>query len=165
MRTQRLLPLLFTLVATACGGAPAPAPVSTAAPTATAPPASMPASAASPAATVERVEADGLRITDTTVGQGREVKSGDKIVVHYTGKLEDGYVFDSSRGPSRKPFEVIIGVGKVIKGWDRGIVGMREGGTRHLVIPPALGYGDANTGKIPPRSTLAFDVELLEVKP
>lgn len=85
-------------------------------------------------------------------------------MVHYTGKLDDGYVFDSSHRRN-KPFEVTIGVGKVIKGWERGIVGMREGGMRHLVIPPALAYGDSNTGKIPPRSTLGFDVELLEVKP
>ena len=108
---------------------------------------------------------EGLEITDTTVGQGREVKSGDTVVVHYVGTLDDGSEFDSSR-KKNKPFEVQIGVGMVIKGWDKGIVGMKVGGKRKLVIPPALGYGarGSGSGKVPPNATLHFDVELLEVK-
>lgn len=104
-----------------------------------------------------------LQITDTVVGTGDEVKSGDTVLINYTGTLEDGTKFDSSydRG---KPFETKIGVGDVIKGWDEGVVGMKVGGKRHLVIPPDLAYGDQQVGVIPPNSTLIFDVELMEVK-
>lgn len=105
-----------------------------------------------------------LKIEDITVGQGQEAKSGDTVVVHYTGTLENGKKFDSSldRG---QPFETQIGVGSVIKGWDQGIPGMKVGGKRKLTIPPDLGYGAQGAGAdIPPNSTLIFEVELLEVK-
>ena len=100
--------------------------------------------------------------TDVKVGTGKEAKPGDKVRVHYTGTLTNGTEFDSSKTHGQ-PFEFVIGSGQVIKGWDLGVAGMKEGGTRKLVIPPSLGYGTANKGKIPPNSTLNFDIELLKV--
>jgi peptidylprolyl isomerase len=104
--------------------------------------------------------ASGLRYIDEVVGTGESPSAGRKVRVHYTGTLTDGTKFDSSvdRGT---PFEFVIGVGQVIKGWDEGVMSMRVGGKRKLIIPPALGYGPSGTGKIPPNSTLNFDVELL----
>ncbi len=104
-----------------------------------------------------------LKIEDTKVGTGAAVKSGDTVVMHYTGKLSDGTKFDSSLDRN-EPFETQIGVGQVIKGWDEGIVGMKTGGKRKLIIPPSMGYGEQQMGNIPPNSTLIFDVELLEIK-
>ncbi|MDP2624785.1 MAG: FKBP-type peptidyl-prolyl cis-trans isomerase [Candidatus Peregrinibacteria bacterium] len=104
----------------------------------------------------------GLKYKDTTVGDGAEAKSGDMVSVHYTGTLEDGSQFDSSVGGS--PFEFSLGAGYVIKGWDEGVQGMKVGGTRELVIPSDLGYGDNGfPGVIPGGATLYFEVELLEV--
>jgi len=104
-----------------------------------------------------------FKVEDTLVGQGPEVKSGDTVVMHYTGTLTDGTKFDSSvdRGT---PFETQIGVGRVIKGWDEGVPGMKVGGKRKLTIPADMGYGAQGAGSIPPNSTLIFDVELLEIK-
>lgn len=104
-----------------------------------------------------------LKTEDITIGKGPAVKSGDTIVIDYKGTLTDGTKFDSSydRGT---PFETQIGVGRVIKGWDMGVVGMKVGGKRKLTIPPALGYGDQEQGSIPPNSTLIFEVELREIK-
>jgi FKBP-type peptidyl-prolyl cis-trans isomerase len=105
-----------------------------------------------------------LQITDISPGDGATVKRGDTVVVHYTGMLLDGTVFDSSK-PRGQPFSFEIGRGMVIKGWDRGLVGMRVGGKRRLVIPPALGYGERGSPpKIPPNAVLTFDVELIETK-
>lgn len=106
----------------------------------------------------------GLKIQDLVVGNGNQVKSGDTVAVHYIGTLESGTKFDSSYDRST-PFITPIGVGQVIKGWDEGIVGMKVGGKRKLIIPPSLGYGEQGAGSaIPPNSTLVFEVELLEVK-
>jgi len=106
----------------------------------------------------------GLKIQDIIVGNGQEVKSGDMVTVHYLGTLENGTKFDSSYDRST-PFSTQIGVGQVIAGWDEGIVGMKVGGKRKLIIPPDLGYGQQGAGSsIPPNSTLVFEVELLEVK-
>lgn len=115
------------------------------------------------ATSTQTPQATELKIEDTQPGTGAEVKSGDTISIHYKGTLTDGTVFDSSydRG---EPFETQIGVGQVIEGWDKGVVGMKVGGKRKLTIPPTMGYGAQAAGKIPPNSTLIFEVELLEIK-
>lgn len=104
-----------------------------------------------------------MKVEDLVKGTGKEVKSGDTIVIHYNGTLTNGTKFDSSydRGT---PFETQIGVGRVIQGWDEGVVGMKVGGKRRLTIPPELGYGDQAVGPIPANSTLIFEVELVDVK-
>ncbi|HSJ23322.1 MAG TPA: FKBP-type peptidyl-prolyl cis-trans isomerase [Longimicrobiales bacterium] len=108
----------------------------------------------------------GLHREDVVIGDGAVAEPGDTVVVHYTGWLANGEQFDSSR-PAGNPFQVVIGTGEVIDGWDQGIPGMRVGGTRRLVIPPALAYGaeGAGMGVIPPGATLVFEVELLDVRP
>jgi len=107
----------------------------------------------------------GLQVTDVTIGTGVTVKAGDTIVGNYVGMLPDGTVFDASANHGG-PATFQIGVGQVIPGWDAGIIGMKEGGKRHLVIPPDLAYGaDGYPGVIPPNSTLTFDVELVKVNP
>lgn len=106
---------------------------------------------------------DGLVLEDIKVGTGAEAKAGQKVSVHYTGWLTNGTKFDSSVDHGA-PFEFNLGGGQVIKGWDEGVAGMKVGGKRKLTIPPQLGYGARGVGKIPPNSTLVFDVELLGVK-
>ncbi len=106
----------------------------------------------------------GLQFHDETVGDGATPQKGQKVVVHYTGTLEDGTKFDSSRD-RQKPFSFTLGVGQVIKGWDEGLSTMKVGGRRHLVIPADLGYGAHGAGHvIPPHATLHFDVELIEIQ-
>ncbi len=107
----------------------------------------------------------GLRYKDLVVGTGDSAVAGRAAVVHYTGRLDDGRTFDSShhRGV---PFTFTLGAAEVIEGWDIGVAGMRVGGTRVLVIPGHLGYGEAGGGGglIPPNATLTFEVELLELR-
>jgi peptidylprolyl isomerase len=105
----------------------------------------------------------GLKYVDRVVGTGASPKPGDRITVHYSGTLENGEKFDSSydRG---QPFTFQIGMGRVIKGWDEGVMTMKVGGKRKLIIPPQLGYGERDMGKIPPHSTLIFEVELLGIQ-
>ena len=108
---------------------------------------------------------NGLIIEDLVVGEGTEAQDYNKVVVNYTGELEDGTVFDSSLNPGREPFTFTLGVGSVIKGWDLGVIGMKVGGKRKLTILPELGYGDQGSGDvIPPGATLIFEVDLLEVE-
>lgn len=105
-----------------------------------------------------------LQIQDITQGQGVKVKTGDTVAVHYTGTLADGKEFDSSYDRSQ-PFSFTVGQGQVIQGWDQGLVGMKVGGKRRLVIPSSLAYGPAGVpGVIPPNATLLFEVELLGIQ-
>ena len=107
----------------------------------------------------------GMKIVDKVVGEGLEAEKFDILTVHYTGKLEDGTVFDSSKNPGRDPFRFTVGLGQVIQGWEEGFIGMTEGGARTLTIPPEMGYGAQGAGGvIPPNATLIFDVELLQVE-
>ncbi len=112
-----------------------------------------------------------LKKIDQKQGDGAEAVAGKAVIVHYTGWLYDpvapdghGTKFDSSLD-RKLPFGFVLGAGRVIKGWDEGVAGMKVGGKRTLVIPPQMGYGDRGAGAvIPPNATLLFDVELLEVK-
>jgi FKBP-type peptidyl-prolyl cis-trans isomerase FkpA len=112
-----------------------------------------------------------LQVTDVKVGTGTEATTGKNVTVHYTGWLYDanaadrhGAKFDSSRDRN-EPFSFPLGAGRVIRGWDQGVAGMKVGGQRTLVIPPSLGYGSSGMGGvIPPNATLVFDVELLDVR-
>src|SRR3954467_12176255 len=108
--------------------------------------------------------ASGLHYRDDSQGKGTEASRGKRVSVHYTGRLDDGTKFDSSRDRD-EPFAFTLGVGQVIAGWDEGVSGMRVGGRRTLVIPAALGYGPRGAGGvIPPNATPLFDVELLDVR-
>ena len=127
----------------------------------------------SPASTAAGAPSSELQIIDVKTGAGPQAEAGKAAMVHYTGWLYDdkapenkGKQFDSSTGRGL-PFGFVVGAGRVIKGWDQGVIGMKVGGKRRLVIPPQLAYGDKNVGSglIPANSTLVFDVELVEVKP
>lgn len=148
LATPPITPVATTLLGTPRPGqTPRPTPASAGIPP-------LPASAQP-----EQSLPDGLKYTDITVGTGPAAQSGQPLVVNYTGWLQNGTMFDSSIG--KQPFSFTLGVGNVIKGWDEGLVGMKVGGKRRLIVPPALGYGATANGKIPANSTLTFDVDLL----
>jgi len=112
----------------------------------------------------EKMTVEELQIEDIVIGEGQEATAGAQITVNYSGTLTDGSKFDSSYD-REEPFTFIFGVGQVIPGWDKGLLGMKVGGKRKLTIPSDLAYGEAGAGDvIPPNSTLIFEVELLEVK-
>lgn len=105
----------------------------------------------------------GLKYKDKKVGKGVEALSNSRVTVHYKGWLDNGTVFDTSRGMNREPLSFTIDNDQIIQGWHQGVKGMKVGGIRELTIPPALGYADQEMGKIPPNSTLHFEIELLDV--
>ena len=107
---------------------------------------------------------NGFEIHDLQFGSssGKLAKAGKRVSVKYVGKLKNGSIFDQTKG--RKTFQFRLGVGEVIKGWDRGVEGMRVGDKRKIVVPPQMGYGSSKVGPIPPNSTLTFEVELVDVK-
>jgi peptidylprolyl isomerase len=108
--------------------------------------------------------ASGLQFQDIKTGDGQKPKEGQIVIVHYTGTLPDGTKFDSSRD-RKEPFKFTLGAGQVIKGWDEGVATMNIGGQRKLIIPAELAYGSQGAGdKIPPNTTLHFDVELIGVE-
>ena len=108
--------------------------------------------------------ADGLQITDVKVGTGTVAEAGDTVTVNYVGSFPDGQVFDASADHGMGGFSFVLGAGEVIKGWDEGVLGMKVGGERKLVVPPELGYGPSGLGPIPPNATLDFDITLLKVQ-
>lgn len=121
--------------------------------------------AANAAASMPTESVTQLQITDETVGSGAVAAAGDIVTVNYVGSLTNGTVFDASANHGTSGFTFTLGVGQVIQGWDQGIVGMKEGGKRKLVIPASLAYGDQAIGNvIPANSTLVFEVELLKVQ-
>ena len=113
--------------------------------------------------TITSSQVNQLKTDDIKIGTGQEVKSGDNISIHYLGTLEDGTKFDSSYDRNQ-PLEIQIGVGQVIQGWDQGVLGMKVGGKRKLIIPYQLAYGEDGYGPIPPKATLIFEVELVAIK-
>jgi FKBP-type peptidyl-prolyl cis-trans isomerase len=113
---------------------------------------------------VKDADVKELKLEDKMIGSGAEAVSGKAVVMNYIGRLTDGTQFDTSCGKPA-PFDFVLGQGRVIQGWDQGIVGMKVGGIRRLIIPASLGYGAAGAGGvIPPNAALVFDVELIEVK-
>jgi FKBP-type peptidyl-prolyl cis-trans isomerase len=168
-----LFPLVAFAALAACSSLtapPEPEPIATATTTgATAAASARPppaASAAPVAAPAPPIDPNAKLVSsDLTMGKGAEAKTGSTVSVNYVGTLADGKEFDSSRKPGRKPFVFTLGQGAVIRGWDQGVVGMKVGGKRKLVIPPQLAYGPAGRPPvIPPAATLTFEIELLEVK-
>ncbi len=118
------------------------------------------------AAPAPTTTASGLSITDAVVGTGAAAAAGDSVIVNYVGTLADGTVFDASANHGTAGFTFTLGAGKVIRGWDEGVVGMQVGGVRTLVIPPGLAYGAAGIpGVIPANATLTFKIQLLAVTP
>lgn len=111
----------------------------------------------------EYTTASGLRYRVTELGKGKQVEAGDKATVHYTGKLTNGTKFDSSKDRNQ-PFTFKVGAGQVIKGWDEGLQLLKVGDKATFVIPAELAYGDRDMGSIPPKSTLVFDIEVIDAK-
>ena len=104
-----------------------------------------------------------LVVDDVTVGTGPKVKVGDTVTTQYIGTTQDGTQFDNSYVKGQ-PFTFTVGDGKVIEGWEKGLIGMQVGGKRIIVVPPSMGYGDKQVGPIKPNSVLVFSIELLSIK-
>lgn len=116
-----------------------------------------------PAAIQWHTTASGLQYADTVLGKGEPPRDGQIAVVHFTGWLDDGTRFDSTRERNR-PFGFPVGSGQVIKGWDEAVRTMKAGGKRRLIVPPALGYGESGLGGlVPPNAKLVFDIELIRI--
>jgi peptidylprolyl isomerase len=112
----------------------------------------------------ENVSESGMVMIDHIVGSGQTPQNGQQVIVHYTGKLENGQKFDSSHDRG-SPFVFVLGEGRVIKGWEEGLSSMKIGGKRTLIIPPYLAYGSKGAGNvIPPNATLLFEVELVDIQ-
>jgi FKBP-type peptidyl-prolyl cis-trans isomerase len=166
-----LLGVFAPLAALACTGLTKPIepePIASASAASSAAPRTAPTASASAAAQAPTPSAPGsepqLAITTLAPGKGPGAKNGDTVRVHYVGTLLDGKQFDSSVD-RKKPFDFSLGAGLVIKGWDQGVLGMRQGEKRKLVIPPSLAYGPAGRPGIPPNATLVFEVQLLAINP
>lgn len=104
---------------------------------------------------------ESIIVDDVVIGDGEAVEKGDSVSVHYVGTLQNGQAFDSSYG--KGPYTFTVGAGKVIKGWDEGLLGMKEGGQRILVVPSSFAYGSEGYGPIPPNATLVFSIELIDI--
>lgn len=160
-----LLALIGSAAAcTALTEPPGPEPISTAA--AAAPATAAPSAPQLPSAAPSAPAAPEPPFSETTLtpGKGPAAKDGDKVRVHYTGTLTNGQKFDSSRDRNQ-PFDFTLGKGMVIKGWDKGVEGMKVGEKRKLVIPSPMAYGPQGRPGIPPNSTLVFEVEMLAINP
>jgi FKBP-type peptidyl-prolyl cis-trans isomerase len=107
--------------------------------------------------------ATGLQYLDEKVGNGATVRAGDRVEVYYTGNFKDGKQFDSNKNTG-KPYVVTVGAGMVIKGWDEGLMGMKVGGVRKLIVPYQLGYGEKGRAGIPPKAELHFEIELVKIQ-
>jgi peptidylprolyl isomerase len=157
MHPKTIVPLLLTATFLTAGG-PCPEPLLAS------PRAVQARSDAAAAAGPEVVTPSGLRYVDLRVGSGDEAQAGKIVDVQYVGWLGDGTRFDSSRGRDR-PFTFRLGAGDALKGWDEGLVGMKVGGRRKLIIPPGLGFGKQGIGSVvPPDSVLYYEFELLSVR-
>ncbi|MEA2460779.1 MAG: FK506-binding nuclear protein [Actinomycetota bacterium] len=164
-RNALALGLVLLLLGTACGSTGVDNDAAGgASPGATSPASPLPSASGTPCDSPPDQKASGLIIQDLTCGTGPAAKTGDILIVDYTGTFENGKVFDTSKKPGGQPFPLQLGAGNVIKGWDIGLVGMNEGGTRRLTIPPSLAYGPDDYNGIPGGSTLIFEVTLLQIQ-
>lgn len=154
----RFICLLLLAGATACGSAASPPPNS---------PAPRDSVAFAPALQVDLRAMErtgtGVYLRDLAVGEGPPVRRGQTVWVHFAGFLPDGTQFDAV-APPREPVRFELGRGEVIRGWEAGIVGMRAGGQRQLVVPPSQGYGSRAMGRVPPGSTLVFVIKLVSAR-
>lgn len=163
-RSFSLAPFVLAFAVVACGGT---APAAVARPAAPPVPKTVPV--ASSYAPELRVDVDamtktasGLMYRDLTPGDGDLVKAGNTVTLHYTGYLPNGNSFDKNQEPDQ-PLEFKLGIRRTIAGWEEGLIGMRVGSRRQLIVPPSLGYGSAGNGKVPSNATLVFVIDLLRV--